>query len=64
MSWDIDVTLVHTLVATQFPQWAALPVKPVEFSGWDNRSFHLGEQMVIRLPSATCYSSQAEKEQR
>jgi aminoglycoside phosphotransferase (APT) family kinase protein len=42
----------------------ALPIKPVEFDGWDNRSFHLGEQMVVRLPSAQEYASQAAKEHR
>ena len=61
---EINVALVHKLVVTQFPQWAALSINPVEFSGWDNRSFHLGEHMLIRLPSAACYSSQIEKEQR
>lgn len=60
---QIDVSLVRTLVATQFPQWADLLIKPVEFSGWDNRSFQLGDHMIVRLPSSACYSSQAEKEQ-
>ena len=61
---DIDVSLVSRLVSTQFPQWADLPVKPVEFGGWDNRTFHLGEQMTVRLPSAAAYSLQVEKEHR
>ena len=54
----IDVALVSRLVATQFPQWAHLPITPVEFGGWDNRTFHLGEQMTVRLPSAAAYSLQ------
>ncbi|HTE19971.1 MAG TPA: aminoglycoside phosphotransferase family protein, partial [Armatimonadota bacterium] len=61
---DIDVGLVSRLVAAQFPQWADLPITPVEFGGWDNRTFHLGEQMTVRLPSAAAYSLQVEKEQR
>ena len=61
---QIDVSLVSRLVATQFPQWAHLPIRPVEFGGWDNRTFHLGEQMTVRLPSAAAYSLQVEKEQR
>jgi aminoglycoside phosphotransferase (APT) family kinase protein len=58
----IDVPLVRQLITTQFPQWADLSIKPVEFSGWDNRTFHLGEYMTVRLPSAEEYSSQVEKE--
>jgi len=59
---NIDVSLVYRLVNAQFPQWTDLDVKPVEFSGWDNRTFHLGEHMSVRLPSAAEYSSQVEKE--
>jgi aminoglycoside phosphotransferase (APT) family kinase protein len=60
----INETLVHRLVATQFPQWNNLPVRPVAVSGWDNRTFHLGEQMLVRLPSAAHYAAQVEKEQQ
>src|SRR5262245_6111155 len=59
----IDTSLVRRLVGTQFPQWANLDIKPVENSGWDNRTFHLGDHMTVRLPSAACYSHQVEKEQ-
>jgi aminoglycoside phosphotransferase (APT) family kinase protein len=58
----IDVALVRKLIAGQFPQWADLSVKPVEFGGWDNRTFHLGEQMTVRLPSAEEYVPSIEKE--
>src|SRR5438876_11757695 len=61
---NIDVSLVARLAATQYPQWADLPIKPVEFSGWDNRTFHLGEHMTVRLLSAEAYSLQVDKEQR
>lgn len=59
---DIDVALVRRLVATQFPQWADLPITPVELDGWDNRTFHLGDHMTVRLPSAEGYAPQVEKE--
>jgi len=62
--FPIDASLVRHLVAAQFPQWAHLPIRPVEFGGWDNRTFHLGEQMTVRLPSAAAYALQVEKEQR
>lgn len=59
---DINVALVGRLVAEQFPHWADLPIRPVELSGWDNRTFHLGDELSVRLPSAAGYSAQVEKE--
>lgn len=61
---DINVGLARRLVATQFPQWAHLPIEPVQFGGWDNRTFHLGKEMSVRLPSAQGYAAQVEKEHR
>ncbi len=49
---------------TQFPQWADLPVKPVEVDGWDNRTYHLGDDMTVRLPSGSGYVAQVAKEHR
>jgi aminoglycoside phosphotransferase (APT) family kinase protein len=60
----IDAGLVRRLIRAQFPQWADLSVEPVAFGGWDNRSFRLGERMVVRLPSGGIYAPQVEKEQR
>ncbi|HEY4269847.1 MAG TPA: aminoglycoside phosphotransferase family protein [Galbitalea sp.] len=61
---EIDTALVARLVAEQFPEWAHLPITPVEHGGWDNRTFHLGDAMSVRLPSADGYVPQVEKEQR
>jgi aminoglycoside phosphotransferase (APT) family kinase protein len=61
---EINATLVSQLIASQFPQWTHLPIKPVELSGWDNRTFHLGIDMSVRLPSAEGYVAQVEKEHR
>jgi len=61
---EIDTALVSRLVAGQFPQWADLPVFPVEVGGWDNRTFHLGPDKTVRLPSAARYAEQVEKEHR
>lgn len=60
----ISVALVKQLIETQFPQWADLPITPVAQSGWDNRTFHLGNDMTVRMPSAAAYAAQVEKEQR
>ena len=61
---DIDTELVTRLIAAQFPEWAGLPVRPVDVSGWDNRTFRLGDDMSVRLPSAAGYVAAVEKEQR
>jgi aminoglycoside phosphotransferase (APT) family kinase protein len=50
------------MVAAQFPQWVGLHVRSLASGGWDNRTFHLGEQMIARLPSAAAYAPQVEKE--
>lgn len=60
----IDDTLVRRLLINQFPQWADFPIQPVLPGGWDNRTFRLGESMVVRLPTAADYAGQVEKEQR
>lgn len=60
----VDVTVVRRLIATQFPHWADLPVRPVSVQGWDNRTFRLGETMLVRLPSAAAYALAVAKEQR
>ena len=60
----IDDTLVRRLLINQFPQWADFPIQPVLPGGWDNRTFRLGESMVVRLPRAADYAGQVEKEQR
>lgn len=60
---EITVSLVTKLIAEQFPQWAHLPIKPVEVSGWDNRTFRFGETMLVRLPNAERYAAQVIKEQ-
>jgi len=62
--FNVDVPLVKRLVGTQFPQWADLPIRAVDNDGWDNWTFHLGDRMKVRLPSAMGYSEQAEKEAR
>ncbi len=54
---EIPVKVVTELISTQFPEYANLPIKAVEPNGWDNRTFHLGKQMSIRLPSAERYAA-------
>lgn len=60
----IDAALVGALIAEQFPEWAELPVTQLIPGGWDNRTFRLGEELSVRLPSSEAYAPQVEKEQR
>ena len=60
----IDAALVRRLVAGQFPEWSGLSVTPVEVDGWDNRTYRLGDDMTVRLPTASSYAPAVEKEQR
>lgn len=60
---EITVPLVRKLIIDQFPQWAHLEIRAVDFGGHDNRTFHLGDEMSIRLPSAQVYAAHVLKEQ-
>jgi aminoglycoside phosphotransferase (APT) family kinase protein len=60
----IDAHLVRRLIAAQFPHWSDLPVTPVERDGWDNRTYRLGADMTVRLPTAASYALAVDKEDR
>lgn len=59
---EINKELVQKLISNQFSEWSDLAICPVEKSGHDNRTFHLGDQMSVRLPSGEDYTAQVEKE--
>lgn len=61
---NINVGLVKRLIGSQFPEFAMLPVEAVQPGGWGNRTFRLGEELLVRLPSAERYVAQVEKEHR
>lgn len=61
---EIDSALVQRLVEEQFPEWVELPVSPVPRQGHDNRTFRLGGELVVRLPSAEGYVAGVVKEDR
>jgi aminoglycoside phosphotransferase (APT) family kinase protein len=60
----IDIALARRLVDSQFPHWSELPIREVALDGWDNRTFRLGSELSIRLPTGSWYAQQVEKEQR
>ncbi len=47
---EVDAWLVKQLIAGQFPQWSALPLRGVPSIGWDNFLFRLGRDLVVRIP--------------
>lgn len=61
---EIDEKLVRRLVNDQFPQWRELSIRRVVPGGWDNRTFRLGDELLVRMPSADGYAAAVAKEQR
>ncbi len=59
-----SAALVGRLLASQFPQWAHLPIAPVASAGTDNALYRLGEAMVVRLPRVDWAIDQVAKEQQ
>jgi len=55
---------VRRLLAAQFPAWADLPIAPAVPQGWDNRTFRVGMDLSVRLPSAEGYVPQIAMEHR
>ena len=61
---EISTDTVRILVKEQLPQWAELPVTQVLEQGNDNRTFRLGDELAVRLPSAEGYVAGVAKENR
>src|SRR6476659_1947546 len=61
---DITPAFVARLVAAQFPQWAHLPVTPVELDGRDNTTLRLRREYSVRLPSGDAHVAPVDKEHR
>jgi aminoglycoside phosphotransferase (APT) family kinase protein len=59
---DTDASLVRRLLAAQFPQWADLPITPVNSAGTDNAIYRLGDDMAVRLPRIHWAVGQVDKE--
>lgn len=55
--------LARKLIAEQFPEYASLPIVDVEKQGHDNRTYRLGDDMLIRMPTAADYALKVPKEQ-
>lgn len=60
----ISVEMATSLIKEQFPQYADLAIMPVKHGGWDNATFHLGNEMLIRIPRGSAYALKVTKEQK
>jgi len=57
-----DVELVRRLLATQFPDWAHLPLEAVSSYGTDHDIYRLGTELCVRLPRISWATQQAARE--
>ena len=55
--------LARKLIEEQFPEYASLSIVDVEKQGHDNRTYRLGEHMLIRMPTDADYALKVLKEQ-
>lgn len=55
--------LVRSLLATQHPELASLPLQKVD-EGWDNVTFRLGSDLAVRLPRRELAADLVRNEQR
>ncbi|HZA72579.1 MAG TPA: aminoglycoside phosphotransferase family protein [Propionibacteriaceae bacterium] len=46
----VPLETVRRLIAEQFPEWAALPVRPLASAGTVNALFRIGDQLTGRFP--------------
>ncbi|MCK1798589.1 aminoglycoside phosphotransferase family protein [Streptomyces sp. XM4193] len=58
----IDESLARELLEEQFPQWAGLPLVPLDPGGSDHVIFRLGDSLSVRLPRGDWAAGQALKE--
>ncbi len=61
--FEITLNLAHKLIAEQFPEFGHLAITSVERQGHDNRTFRLGDEMLIRMPTDEQYALKVAKEQ-
>lgn len=57
------IELVKKLIVEQFPQYSDLKISEVEKQGRDNRTYRLGNDMLVRIPSGPDYAPQVLREQ-
>lgn len=63
MGIGITKDLARKLIVEQFPEYSHLQITDVEKQGHDNRTYRLGEHMLIRMPTDADYALKVPKEQ-
>jgi aminoglycoside phosphotransferase (APT) family kinase protein len=59
-----DAALVRHLLASQYPEWANLPIERVASAGTDNAMYRVGDELAARLPRIDWAVGNVAKEQR
>ncbi len=59
----INVDLAYKIIKKQFPEYSHLDIKSVEKQGHDNRTYRIGNDMLIRMLTAESYALKVPKEQ-
>ncbi|MBP9726759.1 MAG: aminoglycoside phosphotransferase family protein [Gammaproteobacteria bacterium] len=55
--------IAYKLISQQFPEYGHLSITEVEKQGHDNRTYRLGEDMLMRMPTDENYALKVPKEQ-
>lgn len=58
----LTIEKIKLIIHEQFPEYDNLEIRMVKQSGHDNQSYHLGNRLSLRFPSAEEYSTQVIKE--
>jgi len=61
---DVSDDLLRRLLASQFPEWASLRLRPMPSIGWDNVIYRLGSSLAVRLPRRRMGAVNVEKQHR
>ena len=62
-NFNISLELAKKLINSQFPQYTNLTVTEALQQGHDNRTYRIGDDMLIRMPTAESYALKVPKEQ-
>lgn len=60
---DTSEPVVRALLREQAPQWADLPLRPLEATGTDHAVSRLGDELVVRVPRTDRAAASLEEEQ-
>lgn len=60
--FDIDADLVAGLVASQFPEFAHLPLRAVRSTGTVNAIYRLGDELSVRMPRVARWAGDLTRE--